>query len=754
MRESLARHVRILQARHDELRMEHSALRKAHEGLERDFEGLRRVVREQEGVVRQMTEFFQAQQGQSQGQTQFRQIQQGQAGGSMPPPPPPMPMSIASLSSSSSDPSSLSMRPPPQPQPNTSPTQQSYFPPKYPPPNVQAKEDTPMANGTHTNGNGVGNGFAPPSGPPSSVSMSPTSSMSGQQQQQHGQMGFPPPSKNGNGSAAGTMNGNFDNSFVHTNEASKMVVHPYNMMSQPSNSQSAQSNSASNSQSQSQLNGSSQSQSLTTTQGGQGALNGVSLEDTIIVPTGDNSLARLSFQRMNLMSKRAEQGGMRFGPVVGDPSSAVPTTNNAVGETTTLVEPKPVLMGMTREVALQRLQDLARVTSAEGLGGLGGVGRGVLGGNVGRRGRRGRGGVSTRRKRSSLATNGVSGHVKKEMLEDGDPSAGVMGREDDDSADDDDDDSGEDGDDADESGPGERAGDDDDAEPEDEPRVFASQHVSRIPTGAGLKLKAKPSPPLGGSAILGGVGSPAGFATSPPSMYASSGGAAGAAGIGAGNLAELFAAENEAHRGLSVLTVGHLVPRPFLPANFAQGPDGTSNGNGAGAGGTTGTSGGGINGSSWPNAITSSMLSNAAMLDGGAGGMSMDRMPSPPAASPPSLSSTDPRQLVTMEHYPAGIPASLSLGLASGQAPTTTSIATGGGGGGGGPKRLRVHRSTYVPGWAVPPRILLVEDDLVSRRLSSKFLQVSGCTIDVAVDGLGAVSKMELEKYDLVLMVR
>lgn len=52
----------------------------------------------------------------------------------------------------------------------------------------------------------------------------------------------------------------------------------------------------------------------------------------------------------------------------------------------------------------------------------------------------------------------------------------------------------------------------------------------------------------------------------------------------------------------------------------------------------------------------------------------------------------------------------------------------------------------------MPPRVLLVEDDLVSRRLSSKFLQVSGCVIGVAVDGIGAVSKMELEKYDLVLM--
>ncbi|KAH7889124.1 SKN7, two-component response regulator [Phlebopus sp. FC_14] len=69
-----------------------------------------------------------------------------------------------------------------------------------------------------------------------------------------------------------------------------------------------------------------------------------------------------------------------------------------------------------------------------------------------------------------------------------------------------------------------------------------------------------------------------------------------------------------------------------------------------------------------------------------------------------------------------------------------------------GGRKLRVRRSTFVPAWAVPPRVLLVDDDAVSRRLSSKFLQVFGCAIDVAVDGVGAVNKMNLEKYDLVLM--
>ncbi|KIM28664.1 hypothetical protein M408DRAFT_138020 [Serendipita vermifera MAFF 305830] len=68
------------------------------------------------------------------------------------------------------------------------------------------------------------------------------------------------------------------------------------------------------------------------------------------------------------------------------------------------------------------------------------------------------------------------------------------------------------------------------------------------------------------------------------------------------------------------------------------------------------------------------------------------------------------------------------------------------------PNRLRVRRKTYVPGWAVPPRVLLVEDDAVSRKLSSKFLQVLGVTADVAVDGDAAVKQMCLERYDLVLM--
>lgn len=55
--------------------------------------------------------------------------------------------------------------------------------------------------------------------------------------------------------------------------------------------------------------------------------------------------------------------------------------------------------------------------------------------------------------------------------------------------------------------------------------------------------------------------------------------------------------------------------------------------------------------------------------------------------------------------------------------------------------------------WTVPPRILLVDDDSVYRDLSGKLLSVIGCTIDLAKDGVEALKKMGMEKYDLILMV-
>nr|KAJ3410468.1 kinase-regulated stress-responsive transcription factor skn7 [Polyrhizophydium stewartii] len=60
--------------------------------------------------------------------------------------------------------------------------------------------------------------------------------------------------------------------------------------------------------------------------------------------------------------------------------------------------------------------------------------------------------------------------------------------------------------------------------------------------------------------------------------------------------------------------------------------------------------------------------------------------------------------------------------------------------------------AVVIPGWSVPPRILVVEDDDICRRLSARLLGVFGCTFDFAVDGLDAVRHLEGRKYDLVLM--
>lgn len=65
---------------------------------------------------------------------------------------------------------------------------------------------------------------------------------------------------------------------------------------------------------------------------------------------------------------------------------------------------------------------------------------------------------------------------------------------------------------------------------------------------------------------------------------------------------------------------------------------------------------------------------------------------------------------------------------------------------------LLVRRATYIPGWSVPPRVLLVEDDAVCRNLTTKFLQLFGCSIDVASDGVEAVNKMQSGVYDICMM--
>lgn len=66
---------------------------------------------------------------------------------------------------------------------------------------------------------------------------------------------------------------------------------------------------------------------------------------------------------------------------------------------------------------------------------------------------------------------------------------------------------------------------------------------------------------------------------------------------------------------------------------------------------------------------------------------------------------------------------------------------------------LSLSRKSNGNGWTVPPRVLLVDDDSVYRDLSGKLLNMIGCTIDLAKDGVEALHKMNAEKYDLILMV-
>lgn len=65
----------------------------------------------------------------------------------------------------------------------------------------------------------------------------------------------------------------------------------------------------------------------------------------------------------------------------------------------------------------------------------------------------------------------------------------------------------------------------------------------------------------------------------------------------------------------------------------------------------------------------------------------------------------------------------------------------------------RKKSAQYDPGWIRQPQILLVEDDPTCRRIGGKFLYAFNCSIDMALDGLEAVNKMNAgSKYDLVLM--
>ncbi|KAK7694095.1 hypothetical protein QCA50_003671 [Cerrena zonata] len=158
------------------------------------------------------------------------------------------------------------------------------------------------------------------------------------------------------------------------------------------------------------------------------------------------------------------------------------------------------------------------------------------------------------------------------------------------------------------------------------------------------------------------------------------------------------------HEGLQVFTVGHLMPKSSIE---------DANGN-------------------WsfdPNSLNAMVM-----------------------PTPQGMGGDPPQEDERQSQHPLSIAELTSPTPTPGPASSRNGAGSNAPGRPGSAQMLRVRRSTYVPGWAVPPRVLLVDDDVVSRKLSSKFLQIFGCTIDVAVDGVAAVERMNLERYDLVLM--
>jgi osomolarity two-component system response regulator SKN7 len=174
--------------------------------------------------------------------------------------------------------------------------------------------------------------------------------------------------------------------------------------------------------------------------------------------------------------------------------------------------------------------------------------------------------------------------------------------------------------------------------------------------------------------------------------------------------------------GLRVFTVGTLQPRSNSDAAGLE-PDGSS-----------------LAAAALEKAFLRSSTSSSEDEDSKPYGISVPNLENLPAGMP----RVDGRSTSTAATSSIATP--LNLNGQDGQLEGTESP------GEGSSNMLRVRRSTYVPGWAVPPKVLVVDDDDVCRKLGSKFLQVFGCAIDVAVDGVTAVNKMNLEKYDLVLM--
>jgi len=178
------------------------------------------------------------------------------------------------------------------------------------------------------------------------------------------------------------------------------------------------------------------------------------------------------------------------------------------------------------------------------------------------------------------------------------------------------------------------------------------------------------------------------------------------------------------HQGLQVYTVGHLMPRSAIDDMSGTWSFDAN------------MMGGSFNGSGSDSSLN--VGSQETRADGSTSGMY------DPSPNTSNSSSSGSGPSVGSGASSSSLSSASVVVPSSGSGPSSSDV---------GSQKLRVRRSTFVPGWAVSPKVLLVEDDAVSRKLSSKFLQVFGCQIDVAVDGVGAVNKMNLEKYDLVLMV-
>lgn len=63
-----------------------------------------------------------------------------------------------------------------------------------------------------------------------------------------------------------------------------------------------------------------------------------------------------------------------------------------------------------------------------------------------------------------------------------------------------------------------------------------------------------------------------------------------------------------------------------------------------------------------------------------------------------------------------------------------------------------VVRRPMKPSWTQTPRILVVEDDVVYRQLSSKFLEKFGCIVETVENAQQGIERMNTAKFDLVLM--